>query len=38
MLNEGLDRPLHLLYTSVVFRYKTHDRHHKRVWSEQSVR
>ena len=38
MLIGVLDRPLHLIYTFVVFRYKTNDCHHKRVWSEQPVR
>lgn len=38
MLTDPLDKPLQFLYTSVVFRYKTNDCHHKRVWSEQFVR
>ena len=37
MLTEPLDTSLHLLYTIVTLRYKTHDRHYKRARTDEYV-
>ena len=37
MLTEVLDRPLHLLYTSVILLYKTHDSYNQRARTTEYV-